>query len=163
MEFNRGEITEQDVIDSLPDPSINIKSAGLAYKSVELSEDEVFLLTKRSSFQIGRRATVGQIGISKRLLHKLPMERTVTFVPEEKDVDDDDPDEINIEECLNLSIGSHFLPPRWLFTEEEAITAFISFQNKLQKIEDGIIERNKGLDVPYEVLLPSKIPFGITI
>ena len=58
-------------------------------------------------------------------------------------------------------------PPRWLFTEEPAKEALDKFIARLQKIEDHIQERNKKLisegKIPYEVLRPSKIPYGIAI
>ena len=57
--------------------------------------------------------------------------------------------------------------PAWLFTEVNAKLAFDKFQTKLQSIEDFIAHRNQELisngEVPYEVLLPSRIPYGIAI
>ena len=46
LEGHRGKITEQDIIDCLPDPSLNIQSAGIAMRTSEYSKDEVFLLQK---------------------------------------------------------------------------------------------------------------------
>ena len=64
-------------------------------------------------------------------------------------------------------LRSDFLPPKWLFAEEEASIAFLSFQNSLESIENQIIERTSELvergKAPYEVLLPSQIPCGITM
>ena len=58
-------------------------------------------------------------------------------------------------------------PPRWLFTEESAKMALDNFIENLQKIEYHIDERNKKLiseeKIPYDVLRPSKIPYGIAI
>lgn len=58
-------------------------------------------------------------------------------------------------------------PPRWLFTEESAKTALDKFISNLQKVEDHIDERNQNLiadgKIPYEVLRPSRIPYGIAI
>ena len=51
--------------------------------------------------------------------------------------------------------------PSKLFTEEKAIEVFDNFQDRLQEIEVLINLRNQKLDVPYETLLPSRIPYGI--
>ena len=59
------------------------------------------------------------------------------------------------------------LPPRWLFTEENAKTAFDKFQSNLQQIEKHINERNSKISenggIPYEVLKPTGLSYGITI
>jgi hypothetical protein len=55
------------------------------------------------------------------------------------------------------------LPPRWLFTEENVTAAFHNFQIELEEIESKINDRNENLAIPYSVLLPSRIPFGIAI
>ena len=60
-----------------------------------------------------------------------------------------------------IEIG--ILPPRWLFTEEKIVAAYMKFQKNLLDIEDQIINRNNDLRYPYEVLMPSKIPVGIAI
>lgn len=54
-------------------------------------------------------------------------------------------------------------PPELLFTEIEVFEAIEKFQNSLRVIEEDILIRNEDLRVPYEVLLPSKIPYGINI
>ena len=58
-------------------------------------------------------------------------------------------------------------PPRWLFTEKSAKEALDKFINNLQEIENKIIARNEKLvsegKIPYDVLRPSKIPYGIAI
>ena len=54
-----------------------------------------------------------------------------------------------------------------LFTETDAKLAFDQFQDRLEEIEKAIESRNEKLkdkgDVPYEVLLPSRVPVGIAI
>ena len=65
-------------------------------------------------------------------------------------------------------LGKQDLPqPKSLFTEKEAKSVLENFQTRLQEIENLIIERNNNLmekgDVPYENLLPSRIPYGIAI
>ena len=54
-----------------------------------------------------------------------------------------------------------------LFTETDAKLAFEKYQKKLEEIEITIQIRNEKLkvvdDVPYEVLLPSRVPVGIAI
>ena len=58
-------------------------------------------------------------------------------------------------------------PPRWLFVEENAREALDKFISKLREIESHIDTRNDNLikegKIPYEVLRPSKIPYGIAI
>ena len=56
---------------------------------------------------------------------------------------------------------------KFLFTEPEAKLVFNKFQETLGQIEDTIENRNNDLkdkgETPYEVLLPSKIPYGVAI
>ena len=56
---------------------------------------------------------------------------------------------------------------KFLFTEPEARSVFKRFQETLGQIENTIINRNNVLkengETPYEVLLPSKIPYGVAI
>ena len=56
---------------------------------------------------------------------------------------------------------------KWLFTELEAKLVFDKFLSRLEHIENSINERNNILrekgKIPYEVLLPSRIPYGIAI
>ena len=52
-------------------------------------------------------------------------------------------------------------PPELLFTEHEVLDAIDRFQSNLLAIEEDILLRNKELKVPYEALLPSKIPYGV--
>ena len=58
-------------------------------------------------------------------------------------------------------------PAKMLFTELDAKLVFEKFQERLQQIEDVINERNAKLKeqggIPYEVLLPSRVPYGIAI
>ena len=53
--------------------------------------------------------------------------------------------------------------PSWMFREEKAKATFKKFSERLKGIEKEMVDRNKGLRVPYTVLLPSKMPAGITI
>ena len=53
-------------------------------------------------------------------------------------------------------------PPELLFNDLEVIEAIEKFKTSLQVIEDEIKLRNEALKVPYEVLMPSKIPMGIS-
>ena len=45
----------------------------------------------------------------------------------------------------------------------QAREVFERFCKNLDDIEAKIIARNKGLKVPYTILLPSKIPAGIAV
>ena len=132
-------------MDCLPDPKHCIRGAGIAFVLSEFSEDEVFLLLGKKNKKIRRKtlADVRTLGQSLR------------------------PRNMNLNSEILSDLNSDSLPPRWMFTEDEAKTAFSDFQNKLQHIEDEIIERNSTLmkngQVPYEVLSPSRIPSGIAI
>ena len=53
--------------------------------------------------------------------------------------------------------------PSWMFREEKAKATFMKFSKRLREIEKEMVKRNKGLNVPYTVLLPSKMPAGISI
>ena len=103
-ESDRGNISMQHIMDSLPGLRASLVQAGAAFTLSEFSDDEVFLLDA---------------------------------------------------------------PPRWLFTEDIAKAALEKFRNKLQGIEDSIKKRNEMLveegKIPYEVLRPSRIPYGIAI
>jgi len=53
--------------------------------------------------------------------------------------------------------------PSWMFREEKAEATFKKFSQRLRGIEKEMVDRNKCLNVPYTVLLPSKMPAGISI
>ena len=150
---DRGKITEQDILNSLPDPILSIRGAGIAMRTSEYSQDEVFLLqttkkkNKRESW-FGSALKVLGLAANQKPFPSLQ--------------DGQKEEEVNGENYAT-QIKSIVLPPRWLFNEDEVKLAFGSFQKKLEKIEEGINIRNKELDIPYAVLLPSKIPFGIAI
>ena len=144
-EADRGKITQQILIKSLPGPKLCIRSAGIAYALTQFTDDDVFLLlsTPIEKTKKGLRSrSLGDI--------KLKLKRIDTVVSK-----------------YDLDIDDGKFPPRWLFNEEEVKVAFLGFQIKLQEIENEINERNEKLkqsgDVPYDVLLPSKIPCGIAI
>ena len=166
LEGHRGKITEQDIIDCLPDTTLNIQSAGIAMRTSEYSKDEVFLLQKEKKKKSARKSWFGTaLKLSRLSLRLAPKEKNMEKNIE-KDPSQDDCNEIkeNLESAnLATPIQRNFLPPRWLFNEENVIQAFASFQKRLQQIEDEIEQRNKELEIPYAVLLPSKIPFGIAI
>lgn len=162
VEADRGKITEQDIINSLPDPVLSIKSAGIAMRTSEYSQDEVFLLQtarkktneRKSWFSIAFNA----LGFSSNK-EKENTEFNAASTPN----DQKEHDISALKDNQATLIKSIILPPRWLFNEEEVKFAFGSFQKKLEKIEADINLRNKELNIPYDVLLPSKIPFGIAI
>ena len=54
-------------------------------------------------------------------------------------------------------------PPSWIFGEEGPKNVFERFCSRLQTVEEEMVERNKSLRVPHTILLPSKIPAGISI
>ena len=56
-----------------------------------------------------------------------------------------------------------FFPPRWLFTEKKVDEAYNHFICGLREVQKDILKRREKGTTPYEVLLPSKIPYGIAI
>ena len=109
-ECDRGNITEENIMKSLPGLKPCLTQAGVSFALTQFSKDEVFLLPDRE----GKES-----------------------------------------------------PPRWMFTEESAKKAQDKFVQNLEEIEAKIISRNENLiangKIPYEVLRPSRIPYGITI
>ena len=61
-------------------------------------------------------------------------------------------------------VGEVFLQetPMWMFTDQKTLAVWEAFSAKLSEIEAEIIQRNSTLRVPYTVLLPSKLPAGIS-
>ena len=55
------------------------------------------------------------------------------------------------------------ITPRWMFNEPQIKEYYNQFISHLNQIEKKINLRNSTLKVPYTVLLPSKIPYGIGI
>ena len=162
-EAHRGFITEKYILDSLPDFSLCIKAADVTAKSVHVSDEGVFLLLKEPAADEEESESVG--GIKKMLSFK---KRPRTFIRSltnatTEDDESEDEDKDSDDEIEKVPGDSDLLPPRWLFTEEEVDMVFKNYQSKLQKLEDEIEERNKNLEIPYCVLLPSRIPFGLSI
>ena len=58
-----------------------------------------------------------------------------------------------------------YLPenPSWMFEDCATRTYFEKFVKNLEQIEEEIKLRNEGLEIPYSVLQPSKIPTGVSI
>ena len=129
QEEDRGQITKQQVIQSLPDAEISSRFAATCHVLSDFSEDEVFLLQEKNKthdLNLNTESASQDLSVTKL-----------------------------------IEMGR--LPPRWLFTEEKIVAAYMKFQKNLLDIEDQIIKRNKDLRYPYEVLMPSKIPVGIAI
>ena len=65
----------------------------------------------------------------------------------------------------HFSVDEIYLPhtPSWMFGEERPKIVFERFCNNLRRIEEEMLERNMNVMVPHTVLLPSKIPAGISI
>ena len=49
------------------------------------------------------------------------------------------------------------------FQNEAVISAKREFKEELKKIEEKISKRNENLEIPYTVLLPSRVPISIAI
>ena len=65
----------------------------------------------------------------------------------------------------HFSVDEIYLPstPSWMFGEEGPKVVFERFCSELQRVEEEMEERNRGLRIPHTILLPSKIPAGISI
>ena len=129
-ESDRGKITTEWLMNSLPDEEICTRFAAASSVLSEFSEDEVFLLTEEK--EIGKSNNLSEMALNSPV----------------------------------TSIRRGILPPRWLFTEKDAIEAHAKFRRGLRAIEEKIKTRNNGLSYPfepYEVLLPSRIPCSIAI
>ena len=164
-EDDRGKVTEKIIIKSLPDKKCCVRSAGIAFALTEFSDDEVFLLLPGS--KRGRRreseAYVNTLLVKAKNTRYLRGSNLKSFGSDvnvsrmgQKAKDD-------VSSLAVKSLTSELYPPRWLFNEQDVKTAFITFQNRLHRIEEKITERNSKLDVPYDVLLPSRVPSGIAI
>ena len=55
------------------------------------------------------------------------------------------------------------ISPRWMMNEPQVKECYQQFVAHLMIIEKKIKERNKMLKIPYHILIPSKIPYGIGI
>ena len=164
-EDDRGNITTQHIMKSLPERKVCIRSAGIAFTLTEFSDDEVFLLLPNSTKKT-RKTSVDYIKIVGKSVLQIEPRRVRTQSTSSDNIAKGSPNRkicANKESAAIKSLSSRLFPPRWLFMEDEVKTAFISFQNRLHRIEDKIKARNVKLNIPYEVLLPSRIPSGIAI
>lgn len=128
-EKDRGKITQQDIIQSLPDVEISARFASICHVLSDFSVSEVFLLPEQNK----------KNELTQNLNTDIPSLSTSEL------------------------IASGILPPRWLFTEQSILNAYLKFQSSLLDIEEHIKMRNKSLRYPYKVLMPSKIPYSIAI
>ena len=160
-EDDRGKITEPFIVNSLPDRKNSIRAAGIAFTLTEFSDDEVFLLLPGAKRR-ERSRSAQYIKLYKRSTEPQTSNLLTAFGSAQNIVQ---LGELNSEASMlaEKQLTSQFYPPRWLFNDEEVKTAFTNFQNRLHRIEDKICERNLELEIPYEVLLPSRIPSGIAI
>ena len=53
--------------------------------------------------------------------------------------------------------------PNWMFSQDKPKRCFEKYVQALAKIEEDILKRNEDLEVPYTVLIPSKIPTSVSI
>ena len=61
---------------------------------------------------------------------------------------------------LQIYLGNY---PSGIFTEKNPQRLIERFKEDLDDVSGDILQRNKGLDVPYTYMLPRKIPNSITI
>ena len=164
-EDDRGKITEKIVMKSMPDKKCCVRSAGIAFTLTEFSDDEVFLLLpgskrgrrRESEAYVNALLVKAKHPLYQRSKHIKSFGSDINVSRMGKKANDD----VSLQAVKALT--SELYPPRWLFNEQDVKTAFITFQNRLHSIEEKITERNLKLDVPYDVLLPSRIPSGIAI
>jgi len=128
-ENDRGKITKQDILKSLPDAEIAARFASICHVLSDFSEDEVYLLHEKNK----KNESTQNLKTDSQSLSTSEL------------------------------IATGILPPRWLFTQQNIVNAYLKFQKSLLDIEDHIKMRNKGLRYPYKVLMPSRIPYSIAI
>ena len=160
-EDERGKITTKFIMDSLPERKVCIRSAGIAFTLTEFSDDEVYLLlpgskkgNRRKSVEHTKLVTNTKNHLNGVIIKGAYSEQNLSKACKPKN---------DVESLAVLSLTSDLFPPRWLFNENAVKMAFLAFQNRLHRIEENIQDRNLQLDIPYEVLLPSRIPSGIAI
>lgn len=174
-EEDRGKITMQKVMDSLPGFRPSLVQAGATFALSQFSENEVFLLPKTEHSKTSSHELILN---SRRCYHCCPRcqgldgNAKCCKRPSCCNITDDSKYIFSDSEkyCPN-SVGQFdsnghwksFFPPRWLFTERNVEIAYNKFIQRLRIIQDTIIQRRKKGITTYEVLLPSRIPYGIAI
>ena len=175
-EENRGKITMDIVMESLPGFRPSLVQAGATFALSQFSENEIFLLPKTEHSKTSSHELVLN---SRRCYHCCPRcqgldgNAKCCKRPSCCNITDDSNEYIFSESekyCPN-SVGefdcnghwNSFFPPRWLFTEKNVEIAYNKFIRRLRIIQDKIIQRRKKGITTYEVLLPSRIPYGIAI
>ena len=177
-EEDRGKITMQKVMDSLPGFRPSLVQAGATFALSQFSENEVFLLPKTEHSKTSSHELILN---SRRCYHCCPRcqgldgNAKCCKRPSCCNITDDPSDRYYIfsdsEKYCPNSVGQFdsnghwksFFPPRWLFTERNVEIAYNKFIQRLRIIQDTIIQRRKKGITTYEVLLPSRIPYGIAI
>ena len=170
-EDDRGQITMQRIMDALPGLRSSLVQAGAAFTLSEFSEKEVFLLPdseieRNNELKLIKRCVDYNCRCPARYIRK-------------KDVGSKNAHrcDYTCKKCESLkkynfssehiyqldSKPTGFFPPRWLFTEEDVEIAYNKFIEALREIQKNILKRRDTGMTPYEVLLPSKVPYGIAI
>ena len=171
-EENRGKITMDIVMDSLPGFRSSLVQAGVAFTLSEFSTDEVFLLpktehTKTSTHELVMSSYHSCPRCHGSDNHAKCCQRSSCCKPRDpnnyvfSDSEIYCPNSTGHSDCSGE--GNNFFPPRWLFTEKPVEIAYNKFIRELRKIQGNIIDRRKKGITKYEVLLPSRIPYGIAI
>ena len=141
-EQDRSKISMACIMKSLPGFRASLVQAGAAFTLSEFSDEEVFLLPRTEydhrSHELKPRCSDPNYRFS-------------------------DSEVFQTDSPLHNWKPTGFFPPRWLFTEKAVEIAYNEFVRDLREIQRHILGRRSKGTTPYEVLLPSKIPYGIAI
>ena len=172
QEKDRGEITMEKILQALPGFRNSLVQAGAAFTLSEFSEKEVFLLPKTEvdpyNQELFKRCADGCKECPSRYRSKKDLKSKERH---ECDYTCKKCHERNYRLSSDIIYGcsatnpklAGFFPPRWMFTEPEVEEAYNRFIDELREVQKTILRRRGKGTTPYEVLLPSKIPYGIAI
>jgi hypothetical protein len=177
-ESDRKKITMECVMKSLSGFKASLVQAGAAFTLSEFSEKEVFLLPKT---ELAEKGGWNDIMTPRCSDHKCPCENRSNYKRKKSTASAPHKCDFTCKRCApeyvkyNLSDSGasniyrsdpsvhDFFPPRWLFTENEVDIAYNKFVSDLRDIQNDILKRREKGTTPYEVLMPSRIPYGIAI
>ena len=170
-EKDRGKITMQTVMDALPGLRSSLVQAGAAFTLSEFSDKEVFLLPESEvdryhNENLIKRCVDYNCRCPSRYIRKKDLGSKNAHKCDYtcKKCESDEQYNFSYDHIYQLdSKPSGFFPPRWLFTEKEVEIAYNKFIEALREIQKSILKRRETGMTPYEVLLPSRIPYGIAI
>jgi len=177
-EGDRKKINMEMVMKSLSGFKSSLVQAGAAFTLSEFSDKEVFLLPKT---ELAEKGGWNDCLAPRCSDHKCQCENRSNYkrkkstacaphkcdfsckrcAPELVKYNFSDSEDSNIYQSDRSPNG--FFPPRWLFTEKEVEIAYNKFVSRLRDIQNDILKRREKGTTPYEVLMPSRIPYSVAI